>query len=251
MGQSRPRDGGARNGDAFMLRSIAIAMAALAAAVFAQGAQAHVFTQKFNTMHYSVNEVILGSGEVLDQQRQSQIVQEVQAKARGLKYQTVTAVFPPGAAGLAGNVSQPLAGLLSITNYGGGDKVEWRTQNVYATNIGITLNTELLRQFVDNRMLTPLLGELRQMPLILAELPLELNTRDFRGTRFYTFKDRSFVIDAAVIDSLFYDAQQRTQATPGCKISMMVMPDRVSTDAPLFIGAHGTVNSITCTAPKK
>lgn len=234
-----------------MLRSLAIAMAAIGAAVFAQGAQAHVFTQKFNTMHYSVNEVILDSGEVLDQQRQSQIVEQVQAKARGLKYQTVTAVFPPGAQGLAGTVNQPLAGLLSITNYGGGDKVEWRTQNVFATNIGITLNADLLRQFVDNRVLSPLLSELRQMPLILADLPLEMNTKDFRGFRFYTFKDRSFVIDAAVIDSLFYNAQQRAEPIPGCRISMMVIADRISTDAPLFIGAHGTVNSIACPAPKK
>jgi hypothetical protein len=235
-----------------MLRKIAVAFAFIAAATFAQSADAHIFQQKFNTMHYSVNEVILGSGEVLDTQKQNKIVEEVQAKARGLKYQTVTAVFPPGAAGLAGKVGQPLAGLLTITNYGSGKgkKIEWRTQNVFATNIGIVLNTDLLRQFVDNRVIAPLLSELRGMPLILSDLTLETNTRDFRGFRFYTFKDRSFVIDTAVVDSLFYNVQQRAQVKPGCKITMMVMADNVSTDTPLFIRAHGTVNSISCPTNK-
>lgn len=234
-----------------MFRFFTFAMTMFAAVLYAQGAQAHVFTQKFNTMHYSVNEVILGAGEILDTQRQAKIVSEAQAKARGLKYQTVTAVFPQGAAGLHGNVSQPLLGLLTITNYGGGDKIEWRTQNVFATNIGITLNTDLLRQLVDNRVLSPLLKELRQLPLILADMPLDMNTKDFRGMRFYTFKDRSFVIDTAVIDSLFYDEQQRARPLPGCKITMMVMPDRISPDVPLFISAHGTVNAITCPSERE
>ena len=209
--------------------------------------EAYTLTQYFNTAHYSINEVILDEGEVLNEEVKKSIITRVTAKAEGTKYQTVTAVFPFMAAGLKGTVNQKLEGLLTITNYGKGqDQISFSTQNLYATNVGIFLNRELLVQIVNNRVIGSLTKELATLPLIFTDMIVEQNTVDFRGTRFYTFKDRAYVIDAAVIDSLFYSTAQRAAVKPGCKITFMAMPDRASTDVPVFLGVHATINAIKC-----
>lgn len=233
------------------MRLPALVVAACVLGSLSLSAQGHVFTQKFNSMHYSVNEVILGPGETLDAARKSRIEEEEAAHARGLKYQTVTAVFPAGARGLAGTINQPLEGLLTVMNYGGKKpEVSWRTENVSATDVGIPLNRDLLRTLVDNRIISKVLTEFAGMPVIFSNLELELNRVDFRGTRYYTFKDRSYVIDTAIIDSLYYTRDQRSRVVPGCKVSVMAMVDHVLPDAPLFVTARGAVNTISCPAGK-
>ena len=210
-------------------------------------ANAYSFTQVFNTAHYSINEVILDEGEFLNENLQKNIITKVQTKAAGSKYQTVTAIFPFKSTGLKGSVNQKLSGLLTITNYGQGqDQINFSTQNLYATNVGIFLNHELLVQIVNNRVINSLVSEFAKLPLIFADMTVEQNTVDFRGTRFYTFKNRAYVIDAAVIDSLFYTTAQRASVKSGCKVTFMAMPDRVSTEVPVFLGVHAAINSIKC-----
>ena len=208
---------------------------------------AYSFTQFFNTPHYSVNEIILSEGENLDQLTEKNIINEVRAKASGNKFQTVTAVFPFGSQGLKGPINQELKGLLTITNYGQKeDSIIFDKNNLHATNVGIFMNGPLLTQLVNNRVISSLIDELAKVPVVFADMELEQNSVDFRGTRFYTFKDRAYVIDAAIIDSLFYSTSQRIAAKPGCRITFMAMPDRVSADAPLFMSVHGAVNAINC-----
>lgn len=210
-------------------------------------AHAYTFLQVFNTTHYSINEVILDEGENLNEELKKNIITRVQAKAAGSKYQTVTAIFPFKSVGLKGTVNQKLSGLLTITNYGHGqDQVDFSTDNLYASNIGIFLNNELLMQIVNNRMISSLISEFAKLPLIFADMTVEQNAVDFRGTRYYTFKNRAYIIDAAVIDSIFYNTAQRAAVKSGCKVTLMAMPDRVSTDVPIFLSVHATINSITC-----
>lgn len=208
---------------------------------------AYSFTQFFNTPHYSVNEVILDEGEILNEATEKNIVNEVRTKAAGSKFQTVTAVFPFGSQGLKGPINQELKGLLTVTNYGQKeDSINFDKKDLHATNVGIFMNGPLLTQLVNNRVISSLIDELSKVPVIFADMELEQNSVDFRGTRFYTFKDRAYVIDAAIIDSLFYSTPQRAAAKSGCRITFMAMPDRVSADAPLFMSVHGAVNSISC-----
>lgn len=231
--------------------ALSLLLAPVAAAVMSVSAHAYSFKTYFETEHYAVNEVILTDKEVLDENLKKRIQKEVKAQTKGTKYQTVTGIFPTGSKGLKGAVNQKLAGLLTITNYGSGDdKVYFYERNLYAASIGITVNPDLLMQMVNNRMINPLLDELGQVPVIFADMKLELNSKDFRGTRFYTFKDRGYVVDAAIIDSLFYNEKERAAVKPGCRVTFMAMPDRVTSDFPLHMAVHGAVNSITCPSDK-
>ncbi len=210
-------------------------------------AQAYSIKPFFNTSHYSVNEVILDKGEELNQDLQANIVKSMQKLAKDEKYQSVTAVFPAGSIGLKGNVSQKLSALITITNYNHKQvQINIRTNDVYATDVGIILNKDLILSFVNNRVTSSILDEFKQLPLILTDMEIEQNTKDYRGQRFYTFKERGYVIDAAIIDSLFYDQNARAQVKPGCKVTLMAMVDRLSSDVPLFMATHASVNSIKC-----
>lgn len=222
-------------------------MCLLPALLFGAASQAYSFKTFFNTDHYAVHEVILNDTEILDNALKDKLIAEVKKHSRGTKYQTVTGIFPQGSKGLGGTVNQKLAGLLTITNYGStSDKVYFYDRNLYAASIGITVNPDLLMQMVNNRVINPLLEELGQLPVIFADMPLELNSKDYRGTRFYTFKDRGYVVDAAIIDSIFYSEKERAAVKPGCRITFMAMPDRVTADFPLHMAVHGAVNAINC-----
>ena len=217
------------------------------AAVCSLNAEAFSIKQFFNTPHYSVNEVLLEPGEVFTSALQEKIVGSMQKLAQDEKYQSVTAVFPAGSAGLNGNVGQKLSALVTISQYKqGSPDIKVLTDDIYATDVGIKLDRNLLLTFVNNRVMTPLLDELKQLPLILVDMEVEQNTKDYRGDRFYTFKDRGYVIDAAVIDSLFYDENARAQVKAGCKVTLMAIPDRLSSDVPLYMAVHASVNSIKC-----
>ena len=104
----------------------------------------------------------------------------------------------------------------------------------------------MFRSIVETWLRRQVLTEFAGMPVIFSNLELELNRVDFRGTRYYTFKDRSYVIDSAIIDSLYYTRDQRSRVVPGCKVSVMAMVDHVLPDAPLFVTARGAVNTISC-----
>ncbi len=217
------------------------------ATFFSLEAHAYSIKQFFNTTHYSVNEVILEKDEALTDEVQKNIVTSMQKLAQDDKYQSITAVFPTGSTGLKGNVAQKLSALITISQYKQGEaNIKVLKDDVYATDVGITLNKDLLLTLANNRVMAPLLDELKQLPLILADMEVEQNTQDYRGQRFYTFKERGYVIDAAIIDSLFYDENTRAKVKNGCKVTLMAIPDRLSADVPLFMAVHASVNSIKC-----
>ena len=229
------------------MRSLSAILLTLLALGASTNSHSYTLNQFINTSHYSINEVILDRGEAFDVKTQEKITKDIETLAQGQNYQTVTAVFPAGSKGLKGTINQKLAGLLTISKYTQGPaSVRVVTDNVYATDVGITLDKDLLLTFVNNRVMTPLFEELKQLPLILADMEVEQNSKDYKGTRYYTFKQRGYVIDAAIIDSVFYDEDKRENVKPGCKVTLMALVDRLSSDAPMYMAIHGAVNSIKC-----
>ena len=218
------------------------------ACLFANSASAFVISTPFKTTHYAVNQVMLGENEDFSPTLQRQIEKSIKTQDTG-KFQTTTIVFPAGSNGLAGKINEKAAAVIYYADYEGQGNGEFRVikDNCYAAQAGISISAEQLKAIIDNRTINVLLQELPSLPLLFSDIPVSMVSRDFQKNLYYTSKNRAYLIDLRVLDSLYYTPRQLGNVRADCKISFLGIADRaVHTELPYFLSLHGTINDIKC-----
>ncbi|MBQ9275457.1 MAG: hypothetical protein IJ228_11640 [Succinivibrio sp.] len=216
-----------------------------------QNAAAYEFTTRFKTQHYAVNEVILGPNDNYSSLLKNIILRDVQNHfPTGDKFQTTTAIFPYGSKGMAGTIREPTQAVLTTYNYSTDPEAAGHTfmDNVkYATDVGIYMSQRQLNTIVDNRVINDLFHELAEVPLILQDFTVDLNTVDHEGVRHLTMQQGGYIIDVAIIDSMYYTPEQMAAIKPKCKVTVLAVTDRALTaDMPYYLAMHGALNRHKC-----
>lgn len=208
-------------------------------------ANAYTINEKFGTEHFALYEVILGKGEVYDNNLKQIIASD---SASRNKFQTSTAVFSFGSQGLSGTIKEPMLGIITTENYSQSPKANFSYDDSAknATFAGIYLTFEQLSKIADNRNLNSLILELVKMPLLLSNVPVSMVSKNFKGDLYYTIDSKAMVIDFAPIDSIFYKKEKLEELKSNCKINMLMIADRSVSHVPFFISGHGAVNDIYC-----
>ncbi|MGN1281121.1 MAG: hypothetical protein ACI4UM_04380 [Succinivibrio sp.] len=216
-----------------------------ACAAFVCTANAYTIKEKFGTEHFALYEVILGKGEVYDNNLKQIIASD---SASRNKFQTSTAVFEFGSVGLNGTIKEPMLGIITTENYSLGPKATFSYDDnaKNATFAGIYLTFEQLSKIADNRNVNALVLELVKLPLLLSNVPVSMVSKNYRGDLYYTVDSKAVVIDFAPIDSIFYKKDKLENLKANCRINMLLIADRSISHVPFFISAHGAVNDISC-----
>ena len=137
---------------------------------------AYQWSEAFVTENFAVNEVILDVNEKLDDKIKQMLIKEI---SRQNKKQTTTAVFAHGKKGLKGTINEPLLALIQSQSYSKDLHINFKTNNQYATDVGIYLDDKTLRLFIDNKNLHNLVLELQKLPLVLSDLNIAQSSLDF------------------------------------------------------------------------
>ncbi|MCR5084614.1 MAG: hypothetical protein K6A65_03840 [Succinivibrionaceae bacterium] len=225
------------------------ASAAAALAIASLPAQGYETRVAEETAHYAINEVILQAGEQFDVPLKRRLVQEA-TRQGATKFHTTTAVFAPGSQGLKGDrIQEPALAIITMAAYGGEPKVTFMDKNRHVVDVGIYLPFRTLGEMVDNKILSPLLKELFEMPLILTEIPVSLASTDFRGDRWLVARDRSAVLlDLRITGSANMRVSDIGKIGRGCMVSFRGRADHALTEVPLLANLHGALLSFDCVA---
>lgn len=216
-------------------------------------AQAYELTTVFKTEHYAVNQVILGHNETLDGPTESSITGDVQTQNRLDKlYQSTTVVFPTGSPGYTGKINTPVVGILSISNYGSGkDRISFNRNAQTASEGGLYISYEQLREMINQRVLNSLIGEFKRLPVVFTDVPITATGFDptSNGRSFYiTSVSDAAIIDLRIDDSVYYSMEEIHKLHKNCKVNVLTFADRMVPNIPLFISGRAAINAINCSA---
>lgn len=226
---------------------------ALFACALALGLSAPAFAYQsrtaFESPHFAIYEVILDAADTMeDPNLETKITVEFLAKTKEEgRYQTTTAIFPFGSKGLTGTINEPMLGSLTIAAYGGEERYSFDETAKYAAFAGLALNMDMLKDFVDQKVLNNLIPELSRLPLLIKDIELERVGLDYNQTLIVDARNKAVIMDLSVIDSMFYSKEQmNTALTKGCKVDALVIIDRMLHGIPLFIHGRSSINYINC-----
>lgn len=227
------------------LLKICVTATMLLGANFSSTASAYTLTEKIDTQHFALYEVILGNGEEYNSSLKNIIANDV---AKKNKYQATAAVFSNGSKGLSGTIGEPMLGVITAENYAQNvsSNITFDDNAKHATYAGIYLTFEQFSSIADNKNLSKLISELVSFPLVISQVPLEMVSKNYRGELFYTTDSRSLVFDFAPIDSVYYTKEQIAKVKKNCRVNILAIADRTVNRIPFFISAHGAVNDILC-----
>lgn len=220
-------------------------------------AQAYQLQTVFKTEHYAINQVILDDYETLDAPLQSSITGDVQAQNRlNRLYQSTTVIFPAKSEGYVGKINTPVEAILSISNYGSGkDRIIFNRNVKYSSDGGIYLSFKQILEMVNQKVLSSLIKEFTQMPLVITELPVSNQGLDpTTGSYFITAVDNGVIIDLRVDDSVYYSHEAFYPANgvypinKSCKVDVLVFVDRLVNNVPMFMSGRAAINRINCSS---
>ena len=232
-------------------RLLTAALAVSAALAAGTPAPAYEFHTSFASDHYAVFEVILSEGDMQKEDMSTVLSNDIKGiSIQSGKYQTTTAIFPPGSKGLQSpTLQEPLEGVITYVNYSENPdnaSIVYNDKVKYTSNVGIYMSSEMLRSISDNMSANKILRELRQVPLVLTGMKVSISAEDYSKTRYLTIKNKAFIIDFKLIDSVYYPKEEFQNIKPNCVVELMGFADRLHYEFPLFMGMHGVLNSYTC-----
>ncbi len=236
-----------------MLKTCAAFITTLLSAAALNCAQAYQFSTPYQSEHFALHQIILDEHETFDEELRYEITRQVQTQNRISKhYQSSAAVFPYGSVGLASTISEKMLGVLSISNYGtGSDQIVFNSSASSASQAGLYISFTMLRDFIDNKVLNPLLGELLRLPLIITDIPVSAVGYDQAGNFYATARNKAVILDLRLADSVYYSKQELRTLSPDCSLDALIFTERVMRDLPLFISARAAANHINCNDSKE
>ena len=213
-------------------------------------AQAYQFKTIAKTEHFALNQVILEQNDVLDAPTQSSITADIQSQNRLDKvYQSSTAIFPYESLGYTGKINTPILGLLTIANYDTGkDRIYFNRNVKYATDAGLYISFDQLKEMVNRKALNNLIGEFKSIPVVFTNIPVSSTGYDPTiQSFFFTSLSDAVIFDARVDDSVYFAKKDFSQKIlPGCKVDVLAFVDRMAKNIPLFMSGRVAINNISC-----
>lgn len=231
-----------------MIKKASIIASALVA-FFATNAFAYKLDTVFASSKFAVHQVILDENEDLNTLKNTITRDSQNLRRQKGYYQTSTAIFPNGSMGFRGKINQKMLAVLTVSNYGTEqDTVVFNDKVQTASEGGLYISFEQLKLFVDNKILNPLIDELQsgKLPIVMTSVPISTVGMDIKGNFYLTASNNAQIVDAMIVDSVYYPMKEIYKIRPNCTVSFLGFVDRLVNNVPAFLSMHASINTIDC-----